>query len=273
MNTVITYQNEIKYKRIATAVTVVIHILLLILLFWIMLMPPDPPIEYGGMELSMSQGQPDMGGPSPVPVEEPMPTTPPTAVSEEQIATQDIEEAPEVKAVEKPKKKTEAVKPTKVEPVEQPRTVDQRAIFKKKSNNASASGSGDGDIPGNEGNPNGVPNGSPDGNGIGDGKGGTGGGTGNGDGWGNYNLAGRGMLRRPTIEDNSKETGKVVVLVVVDRNGRVVKATPGQKGTTTSSSVLWEKAKQGALDAKFSAKPDGPEEQYGTITINFQFKP
>ncbi|MFN5885926.1 MAG: energy transducer TonB, partial [Bacteroidota bacterium] len=60
---------------------------------------------------------------------------------------------------------------------------------------------------------------------------------------------------------------------VVDRNGRVIKATPGQKGTTTLSPVLLEKAKQGALETRFSTRSDGPEEQYGTITFIFRFKP
>jgi periplasmic protein TonB len=85
-------------------------------------------------------------------------------------------------------------------------------------------------------------------------------------------LRGRSLSRRPDITDNSRETGKVVVAIVVDRTGKVIKATPGQKGTTTLSPVLLEKAKQGALDARFSPKPDGPEEQYGTMTFVFRFK-
>jgi outer membrane biosynthesis protein TonB len=268
-------EKEEKKNRIAGYITsIVIHTLLVLLLLWLALMPPDPPMEYGGIELTMSLGEANMGGPSPVPVETPSQVTPPPTQSqeEEKVATQDVEEAPSIKQQDKTKKKQETKVQPKEEPVEQPRQVDQRALFKKKSAD-NAGGFGDGNITGNEGSPDGAPGGSPDGNGRGDGLGGTGGGGATGDGWGSYDLAGRSLMRKPNIVDNSSETGKVVVKIIVDRNGRVVKAEPGQKGTNTTSSVLWEKAKQGALEARFSPKPDGPEEQYGTMTIIFKFKP
>jgi len=262
---------EKRNKLIGIIMTIVIHALLLLLLLWYMLTPPNPPIEYGGMELSVSMGELNAGGPSPVPVEEPQPVVPvPVQDVEEAIATQDIEEAPAVKPVVKPQ---EVKKPVKVnKPVEQPRQVDERALFKKKNSTQGSSGFGDGEIPGNEGRADGVPDGSPDGNGTGNGLGGNGTGTGNGDGW-SYDLKGRTLTKRPVVIDNSRETGKVVVQIIVDRNGRVLKAEPGQKGTTTSSSILWEKAKQGALDAKFTARTDGPDEQYGTMTFIFRYKP
>lgn len=267
-------EKEEKKNRIAGYITsFVIHVVLVLLLLWIALMPPNPPMEYGGIELTMSLGEANMGGPSPMPVETPAQVTPPpTQAEEEKVATQDIEEAPSIKQQDQAKKKQESKVQPKEEPVEQPRQADPRALFKKKSAD-NAGGYGDGNIPGNEGSPDGVPGGSPDGNGTGDGLGGTGGGGGSGDGWGSFNLDGRNLMRKPNIVDNSSETGKVVVQIVVDRNGRVIKAIPGQKGTSTTSSVLWEKAKQGALEARFSPKPDGPEEQYGTMTIIFKFKP
>lgn len=265
-------KEEKKNKIIGYVVTTVVHVLLLLLLLWFMLTPPDPPLEYGGLELTMSLGEINRGGPSPVPVQEQQPVTPPPVEqTEEKIATQDMEEAPAIKTSESPKSQKQPVKIT--EPVEQPRKVDERALFKKKTATDANSGFGDGDIPGNEGRPDGQPHGNPDGNGIGDGTGGSGTGTGPGEGWGSYDLAGRLLVKRPQITDNSRETGKVVVRIVVDRNGRVLKAEPGQKGTNTSSSILWEKAKQGALEARFSPRSDGPDEQYGTMTFIFKFKP
>jgi protein TonB len=266
-------KEEKKHKIAGYITSAVVHVLLILLLLWLALMPPDPPLEYGGMELTMSLGEANMGGPNPVPVQTPAQVTPPpTQAQEEQVATQDLEDAPSIKPQEKSKKKQESKVQTPEEPVEKPRQVDQRALFKKKSGD-NAGGFGDGSVLGNEGSPDGSPGGSPDGNGRGDGLGGSGGGGGSGDGWGSFDLAGRNLTRIPNIVDNSSETGKVVVQIVVDRNGRVVKAVPGQKGTNTSSSQLWEKAKQGALDARFSPKSDGPEEQYGTMTIIFKFKP
>lgn len=269
-------KEEQQRKWIGYGVTTAVHALLLLLLWWAMLHPPDPPIEYGGMELSMALGQPDMGGPSEVPVTDPSApqSVPETVTEEQQVVTQDIEEVPVTAKKVEVKKKQEVKKPVEQpkEPVEQPRVADQRSLFKKKTTATSEGGSGDGDIPGNEGRPDGVEGGSPDGNGIGNGLGGTGGGTGMGDGLGSFDLKGRSIARKPDITDNSRETGKVVVGITVDRTGRVIKAQPGIKGTTNLAPVLLEKARLGALEARFSPKPDGPEEQYGTMTFVFRFK-
>jgi TonB family protein len=86
-------------------------------------------------------------------------------------------------------------------------------------------------------------------------------------------LKGRGVVRRPNIEDKSKETGTVVVDIVVDKSGRVTKARPGAKRTTIFSATLLEKARQAALDTKFTPNPNAPDEQFGTITIVFKFRP
>lgn len=277
---------ERKNKTAAIVGTAIFHALCLLMLWYMMLYPPNPPLDAGGSGMAISLGEPDMGGPSPTPVEEPSQTIPvEEQISEEEnpVATQETEEAPVVETPKKENKKpvNEVKKPVKKveeKPVEKPRRPDERALFRKNNNRSSEGGSGDGEIPGNEGSPDGSPAGSPDGTG---GNGGNGSGygsgnsigNGNGDGIGSFDLKGRSVARRPNVEENSRETGKVVVGVVVDRNGRVVKATPGQKGTTTLSPVLLEKAKQGALDTRFSAKADGPEEQYGTITFIFRFKP
>lgn len=278
-------KRERNNKIVAYTGTAIFHLLCLIGLWYMILYPPDPPLDGGGSGMAISLGEPDMGGPSEIPVEEPAPVepTPEEIIDETAVATQETEEAPVVetpKEIKKPKEVKKETKPVKEKPVEEVvRKVDERAIFKKKTNNTStSSGSGDGSIPGNEGSPDGSPDGSLDGTGGngGDGSGyGTGNGIGNGsgDGIGSFDLKGRTVARKPKVEENSRETGRVVVSVVVDRTGKVIKATPGQKGTTTLSPVLLEKAKNGALETRFSAKPDGPEEQYGSITFVFRFKP
>lgn len=272
-----------KNRLVGYGVTFVIHTGLFILLWFAVLHTPDPPLSsYGGMELSISLGEPDMGGPNDIPVETPE-AVPPTPQNEpdqeEQIVTQDAEEvAVTAKKVEEVKK-TEVKKPVEKpieQPVEKPRVADERSLFKKKNTTTAEGGRGSGAIAGNEGSADGDPDGSPDGNGHGDGLGGSGGGTGTGngtgDGFGSYNLAGRSLAAKPEVTDNSRETGKVVVEIIVDRNGKVIKATPGIKGTTNLTPVLLEKAKQGAMQARFSPKPNGPEEQYGTMTFVFRYK-
>lgn len=287
MNTLQLRKDEQKSKWIGITATLVMHALLFIFLLWSVLHIPDPPLEGGGMELSMALGEPDMGGPSEEPVADPAAVEPVQAVvpDEQQTVTQDVEEVdvvakktddtkkevPVTKPIDKP-----VVKPIE-KPVEQPRVADSRAMFKKSTTATGQGGHGDGTIPGNEGRPDGVEGGSPDGNGIGNGLGGSGGGTGTGIGSGSgdgmgFDLKGRTLARKPDITDNSRETGKVVVGITVDRNGRVIKVQPGLKGTTTLNPTLIEKAKQGAMEARFSPKPDGPEEQYGTMTFVFRFK-
>jgi len=294
MNTAELYQKESKKNNIiSSSVTLTVHAVFLLLLWYFVIMPPNPPLsEAGGSGSLISIGFENMGGPDPIPVEAatseqtPQPETP---MEETPTLTQETEEAPEIvkkeekietviKKIEHPKEVVKLEK--KIEkPIEKPREVDKHALFKKNTNTGVTNGSGTGEIPGNQGIENGDPNGRPDGNGKpgngGDGEGygtGNGVGNGNGDGVGTYELRGRSLQRKPDVNDNSRETGKVIVSIVVDRNGKVIKATPGQKGTTTLSPTLLEKAKQGALDARFSPKPDGPEEQYGTMTFIFRFK-
>ena len=60
------------------------------------------------------------------------------------------------------------------------------------------------------------------------------------------------------------------IYITVDKQGNVTDADPNGKGTTTSSGVLKSKARQAALQAKFS--PDDKfETQRGSIVFKFQF--
>lgn len=117
---------------------------------------------------------------------------------------------------------------------------------------------------------------------------GTGGGNGNqgvatggnsngtqiGDGSGNsYNLDGRtivGKLPKPSY--TIQEEGKVIVKIVVDKNGNVTSASVQSKGTTVQNQTLWNVAVQAAKKAKFNADPTKPATQTGTITYNFKLQ-
>lgn len=98
----------------------------------------------------------------------------------------------------------------------------------------------------------------------------------NGSGSGNsgisYDLKGRNAeyLHLPKI-DFSKG-GKVVVEVIVDKNGKVVRATPGAIGTTTTNQNLYNIAKQSALKTRFNTSAKAPQHQKGTITYIFIVK-
>lgn len=84
-----------------------------------------------------------------------------------------------------------------------------------------------------------------------------------------YDLAGRTPTKLPPpIYDIQKE-GIVVVEVTVDRNGKVIQADPGVRGSTTLDEYFLRVAKDAALAATFDAKPDAPLFQKGTITYHF----
>lgn len=85
-----------------------------------------------------------------------------------------------------------------------------------------------------------------------------------------YDLKGRSSLSIPKPTYNLQESGKVVVEITVDRNGKVVNARSGMPGSTTSNSVLFEAAKKAALKATFNSDANAPAFQQGTITYHFQ---
>jgi hypothetical protein len=69
----------------------------------------------------------------------------------------------------------------------------------------------------------------------------------------------------PAPEINNVQ-GKVVVRITVDPSGKVVDAEAVSKGSTIANAKVWKKCEDFAMKAKFSAKPDAPEVQMGTIT-------
>ncbi len=79
------------------------------------------------------------------------------------------------------------------------------------------------------------------------------------------NLVGRLPLPAYTVQDQ----GTVVVTITVDKDGNVIKTTPGAKGSTTLSKTLLDAAEKAARKAKFSRKPDAMA-QTGTITYIFK---
>ncbi len=118
-------------------------------------------------------------------------------------------------------------------------------------------GKGNTGTPGNQGDPNGDPNAS-NLEGISTGSGRVGGGLGN--------RGGKG----PAITDKSQATGKVVVKVCVDSNGRVISAKYTQSGSTTSNSQLRRIAEANAR--KWTFKRGELDKQCGTITYDFRVK-
>jgi colicin import membrane protein len=247
--------------------TILLHAaLVLLLIFFGFRTPlPLPPeqgllVNFGNSETGFGDLEPQDNSPANNVV------APVEASQEETKLTQDFEEAPaieEKKVVTKEVKKTTEKKlaeqkKTDTKPVEEVKKVNTKALYTGKTPDGGA-GNSQG-IAGGEGN-QGVENGTENAPNYG-----PGGGEGNGSP--SFSLAGRNPLSLPRPEYRSKEQGKVVVDITVDKEGAVTSAQPGGKGTTTSDPSLWEAAKKAALSAKFDRKPDAPA-QKGFITYVF----
>ncbi len=271
-------RKDYKHQIYGLLGTAFVHALIFLALYFYVMYPPDPPLEFQGMQMSL--GEENMGGLSQSPVPDPAPQEQYVPISEQtdepQNITSEIDESvalTEKKTEKKKEKEKLVVKPVieeKRPQIELPKKVETRALFTKRNNAQGAGGYGDGEVPGNEGRPDGDPNGNPDGHGLGDSGFGDGA---NGPDGVSYVLSGRKVQQLPDVEDHSKSIGKVVVRIVVNRDGKVVKAVPGQVGSTTTDANLLEKSKDGALKTKFSSRTDGPEEQFGTMTFVYKFKP
>ncbi|MFI3292532.1 MAG: TonB family protein [Rikenellaceae bacterium] len=151
--------------------------------------------------------------------------------------------------------------PTPEEVVEQPQTVNKRALFPGRTESSNATSQGDSQTPqqGNQGDKSGTPDGASTGS------------SNEGLSGDSYNLEGRslvGTLPKPAYNDNS--SGKVVIEVVVNDEGSVTSASYRAQGSTTNSSTLIDAARKAAMNAKFS-KSDAAM-QSGTITYVFKME-
>ena len=86
-------------------------------------------------------------------------------------------------------------------------------------------------------------------------------------------LKGRNVMGILPIPSYSVEkSGRVVVRIMVDQEGKVSSATPGMKGTTVQDATLWKAAQKAALKARFNTNSSAPIMQEGTITYVFKLR-
>jgi colicin import membrane protein len=273
----------------------IIHLVLFILLVLVGFSVPPPPEMEEGILVNFGTDETGLGmiEPSPPAVKEetspPVPSITKVKAEEDPLLTQNTEEAPEVKKVdpEAEKKKKEKIETDRKikEQLENERILREQAAIEKKrveaeqqrqadimnrtknalanSKNAGTNSLGEGVAagPGNQGVPSGSVNSKVRGDGIGTGDKGI-----------SFDLQGRGFQVLPSPRYDYQGEGRVVVEVSVDREGKVIQAIPGTKGSTTLDEYLLKVAKEAALAARFETKTDGPAVQKGTITYNFILK-
>ncbi len=278
-------EKEKKDRIIAAIVTLFITVVLFLILLLIKIITPLPPFPEmaggGGEELNFgiyNEGTGNVEGSGIGEVTSVVVENAATPKSENKSASEDnfVNGEAILEKNDNPKIKNNTTVITQTKTKEELKKEDNSAnnILNAYTHNKNKTGQTGGD--GNSGNAGNE--GSPDGNPNTDGKGGHGHGDGtdNGDGKGpgpggtGFGLSGRKMLSPPPKVTDSKEEGIVVVVIMVDKQGNVTEADPTGKGTNTSSAILKSKARQAALQAKFSAS-DKFDSQKGTIIFKFQF--
>jgi protein TonB len=259
---------ENKNRFIALAFTIGFHGLLFLLFLIIVFITPIPPFEIKPVpEIEIGLGMEGMGqdpggsGDNSKDLATSMDAAATTTTSPAD-APNVITEATETDVVLKTNpNNTKDVKEDAKTPEEEKASAELMNALAKLKNKKGGKGEGDGKTGGS---------GDGTGSGVGDGKDdGKGNAPGIGQGKGGFDLRGRSLVNKPDRLTDATEEGIVVVEIVVDANGKVIKATPGQRGSTTFSSNLYAKARQAALTAKFSPRSDGAGEQRGTYTFVF----
>jgi outer membrane biosynthesis protein TonB len=292
---------DTRHKKKSFTLTIFLLSALLLLLFYIGLTYMDPPIEkgitvnFGSMEFGSGQVQPKEKIQPPVsqPIEEEQEEQEPEVsesieepVSEEavveevpeKVLTQESEESIRIKqqqeadrkiaeAAKKKQEEADRIEREKQAAAEKARQ-EQEAKKKKldalmgglNTSDGTAQGNeGDDTKPGDKGQPDGDPYatsyyGSP----------------GSGSGAGGYGLSGRSLVTKGKVRQECNQEGRVVVKIMVDRNGKVVNATPGVKGTTNNHPCLLEPAKKTAFLHKWNLDSKAPSQQIGFVVVNFK---
>jgi hypothetical protein len=272
---------------------------LLFLLFWLLKMSNDVQLSQlegggGGGDIAVNFGNSDTGmGDNFESLEmvrsAPKPT-PQSPVTAKEIIVSDDDDAPAIadvkKPAEKPKKTVTETPVVKTPPKPQPSKATQSALDDL-LNGSDKSGDGNDKVGGNKGKSYGSTSatgydggggsgtgsggGNGSGQGIGTGSGyGSGSGGGRGNGVGNYSLGNRKPLTKPQPNYLCDEQGTVAVKIVVDRSGKVISATAGDRGTTNRAQCLAEQAEIAAMNTRWQADDNAAEKQVGKIIYNFR---
>ncbi len=295
---------ETKHERDSAKITALFTVIIVLLLFIVGQTYLDPPEEYG---VAVNFGTTDFGS-GQVQPKEPIKSTPqevkevpnepveevtpqeeakveestPAETKAEEVLTQEnaeeiamkkqkAKEAAAQKAKEEAERKEKAEAERKEQAKKEAAEKERKAKEAKKkaldemmgglnTSDGSASGSeGDDDSPGDKG--------QIDGNLYANSYYGQ---PGSGDGGLGYGLKGRGKAKYITQKQDCNEEGMVIVKIIVNRDGKVIEAIPGVKGTTNKEACLLNPAKKIALSHKWRPDPKAPSKQIGFVKVNFK---
>lgn len=291
MNDQFESRKNIKASGYTTLICILLAIIFLFVK-WTLPTLPIPPVEEG-IEVNLGNSNQGLGEDQPYLPGKPAPAdqqdyTPPKASVAENQAVKDVEtdeKDPEAPAIVKPvvpkpiatkipdkeivKKRIDNPQPVAnpVPPAPKPKAVfrgvngsgtggNESDSYKKGGNQGIAGSKGD------QGQPGGNPNAGNY----------TGGGRGNSGVAIKSGLAGRNIVRVFLYEGDFNENAKVAVDIRIDNAGNVISATYQPRGSTTSDAYFKEKAIEIVRKSKFNSLSTAPEEQTGTVQVNFRVK-
>lgn len=265
-------EEENNYPKAFLATGIIVAVMAALCYFIVFTNPPPPEMGTGGILVNYGTTDEGMGNDymsteEPSKAERPNHTRPTKVTpapateqksheeqSDKKVVTQNTEDAPEVNSSKKPSKTVSTAPPAK--PAKP--TVNQNALYKGKSNGGTGEGDGTTNTPGNQGKPTGS-NLANNYNGTGSGNGG-------------LQMAQRSFVSKPTVEDNHRSTGRIVVEIHVDKNGNVLYAQAGAKGTTITDYNLFIKCENAVKNAKLNSSEDAPDTQVGYVTFIFKVR-
>lgn len=292
---------DTQHKKKSFTLTTLLLSVLILLLFYIGLTYFDPPpesgitVNFGTMEFGMGNDQPleplrrqqpepreqaeeAVEAAEPVTEPEPEPEAATPDAPAEKLLTRESEEAIKIKQAEEARRKAEDAARKAREEAQRIEREKQAAAeaarqaqeAKKKQLDAMMGGlnNADGTAEGSEGDDNRAGDkGQPDGDPYARtyyGAPGTGSGT------GGYGLSGRSLMNKGAVKQECNQEGRVVVQIVVNRQGQVVQATPGVRGTTNNDPCLLEPARKTALMHRWNTDSKAPDQQIGFVVVNFK---
>ncbi len=181
------------------------------------------------------------------------------AAKAEQKRKEDAVKREKAKAAKIAQQKRDAEEKARQEQEAKKKKLDELMGGLNKSDGTASGSEGDDNTAGDKGQPDGDPYatsyyGSP----------------GSGSGTGGYGLNGRSLVSKGKVPQECNESGRVVVKIIVDKNGNVVSATPGVKGTTNNNPCLLEPAKKTAFMHKWNLDSNAPSQQVGFVVVNFK---
>lgn len=259
--------SERKDNIIALVSTLAIHVLILLLLIFYVIVtpiPPFPPAKEPAVEVALDFGNGANGsgaveenrmGNNPASNSNSQQASSQHALPSSAVVTNSAENTPSLHSPKNPAQ-TNHIDSVSA-PVPHISTELAAVEDKFKHSKGQPGGNGNANENGNAGSPNGTRPGTSSGKGGGF----------------DFSLVGRSLVSHPLPVNVSQDEGTVVVRITVDRQGNIIQAVPGERGTTTTSPYLLGLAKKAAMGTKFTATNDASiPQQSGTMTIKFELK-